>query len=83
MDVHIPDTLAEKLLKKAEAAGVQPEALAVSAIRRQLAADAELAHLLAPVHQAFVDSEMSEDDAVGLFEEAKHAMRRERKTTSS
>jgi hypothetical protein len=81
--VQIPDELAKDLVKRAEAAGTEPEEVAVAAIRRQLEADGQLAQLLAPVREAFNSSGLTEEEAVELFEKEKHEMRRERRETAS
>lgn len=77
MQVQIPDELAKLLQEKAAAAGSLPEELALAAIRLQIAANAERDQILAPVREAFTASGMTEDEAIELFEEEKHAMRRE------
>jgi len=47
------------------------------AIRRNLLAAAKLTEALAPIREAFQKSQLSEDEAVELFEAEKHAWRRE------
>lgn len=83
MDVHIPDDLAAELQKKAQAIGADPEQVAILAIKKSLASEQPLDELLAPVREAFQQSGMSEDEAVELFEAEKHAMRDERRASSS
>lgn len=79
MQLQIPDELAKELAKRAASLGSAPEELAVAAIRRQLDADDQLEQALAPIHDAFDSSGLTEQDAVELFEAEKHAMRRERR----
>lgn len=79
MRVQIPDELAMELVKRAEAAGTEPEKVAVAAIRRQLDADDQLAQVLTPIRDAFKSSGLTEEEAVQLFETEKHEMRRARR----
>ena len=78
MTLHIPDDLAKALADQASAAGQDAEAFAVSQLRQSLAASSwqSLQVSLRPVREAFEKSGMTEDGAVELFEEEKHAMRR-------
>jgi predicted transcriptional regulator len=81
--LQIPDDLAHRLREKAAATGTDPQSVAVSAIRRHLMADDDVDSIFAPVREAFRASRVSEDDAVELFEDEKHALRRERKSNAS
>lgn len=76
MHVEIPDDLAELVNKQAAATGSDPEAVAIRAMRITLLSDAKLTETLRPVCEAFAQSGMTEDEAVELFEQEKHAMRR-------
>ncbi len=76
LHIEIPDDLARELTERAAAFHGKPEQVALNAIRRSLASDRKLSELLAPVHEAFRESGMTEDEAVELFEAEKHAMRR-------
>ena len=79
MRIEIPDDLAQELMETAKATGVDPDAVAVVAIRRGLEAGEQLDELLLPVREAFDSSGLSEDDAVELFEAEKHILRQERR----
>lgn len=83
MELHIPDDLADALRRRAAACGSDPEKLAVQAIRQILHSEVELEQQLRPVREAFLASGKTEEEAVQLFEEEKHALRREHKTDAS
>ena len=76
MHVEIPDDVAELVAKRAAETGAAPEQVAIRAIRTTLLSDEKLAETLRPIREAFERSEMTEDEAVELFEQEKHAMRR-------
>ncbi|TWT73637.1 hypothetical protein Pla123a_35250 [Posidoniimonas polymericola] len=81
MTLHIPDDLAKQLADQASAAGVDYEAFVVSQLRASVSQakasqQADLNEVLSPVREAFEQSGMTEDEAVELFEQEKHAMRR-------
>lgn len=76
MTLHIPDDLARVLADRASAAGQDMEAFAVSQLRASLSKQQSLEETLRPTREAFEQSGMTEDEAVELFEEEKHAMRR-------
>ena len=80
MSLHlvIPDPLAKGLEARAAAAGITPEEVALSAIKRELAS-ASFDELLAPVRKAYEDSAISEDESFDFLEAEKHAMREERR----
>jgi hypothetical protein len=79
MQVDVPSELAKEIQKTALAAGVEPERVAVAAMRRGLEARETLEAMLRPVREAFENSGLSEDEAVELFELEKHALRRARR----
>jgi predicted transcriptional regulator len=81
LNLIIPDELASDLERTARAAGKTPEEIAISAIRRNLMAMAKLNDALSPVREAFVQSGLTEDEAIEVFEREKHDLRRERTTT--
>ncbi len=76
--VEIPEPLAEKVARAAKSQGKSPEAVVLAAVASQLDPLARLNAALAPIRQAFLESGISEDEAVEDFEREKHAMRRER-----
>jgi hypothetical protein len=82
LSVTIPDRLAEELLEFARARGKSPEEIALTAIERELSASTDLSTILAPVREAFTHSGLSENEAVDIFEEEKHALRKERRAGS-
>jgi predicted transcriptional regulator len=77
--IEIPDELARQLQQRAAETGTAPEKVAISAIERQIRGEENLKRMLAPIHEAFRQSGMTEEEAVELFETEKHAMRRERR----
>jgi hypothetical protein len=79
LQIDIPDALAQQLQERAVATGIVPEQVAINAIERQLKAEQNYERLMAPVHQAFRESGMTEEELSDLLEEEKHAMRRERR----
>jgi len=81
--VEIPDEIAQWLEEKAKASGIKPETVAVETLRQQVEADESYRQLMAPIHEAFESSELTEDEAVELFETEKHALRRDRQQASS
>jgi NurA-like 5'-3' nuclease len=83
MTIHIdiPDQLAEKVTRAAQAQGIIPEDLVLEAVREYMSPLSRLNSALAPIRQAFAASGLSEDDAVDLFEAEKHALRAERQAT--
>lgn len=78
LQVEIPDDLAVRLQERAIATGSAPDKVAIDAIERQFQAEEAYLRVMAPVHQAFRESGMTEEEAVEFFEAEKHAMRRER-----
>jgi hypothetical protein len=76
LTIEIPDDLASELRQQAAERGAPPEEVALTVLRRTLAADRRLNESLAPIREAFEQSGMTEDEAVELFEAEKHAMRR-------
>lgn len=83
IQVEIPESLAAKVSAAAKFQGTSPEAVVLDAVVRTLDPLAELDSALAPVRQAFLESGVSEDEAVEEFEREKHALRRERNRTES
>jgi len=81
--VEIPDEIAQWLEEKAKASGSNPETVAVETLRQQVEADESYRQLMTPIHEAFESSELTEDEAVELFETEKHALRRDRQQASS
>jgi predicted transcriptional regulator len=77
--IQIPDELAQQLQQRAAETGTAPEKFAISAIEQQIRDEENRKRMLAPIHEAFRASGMTEDEAVELFEAEKHAMRRERR----
>ncbi len=76
--VDIPEPLAGKVAKAAQAEGKTPEDVILEAVARRVDPLTRLNTALAPIRAAFQESGLSEDEAVELFEAEKHAMRRER-----
>jgi protein-disulfide isomerase-like protein with CxxC motif len=76
LHLELPPDVAAELAERAKQTGRSAEQLALAAIQRTLYSDQRLAEVLAPVHEAFRQSGMTEDEAVELFEAEKHAMRR-------
>lgn len=76
LHLEIPDDLARDLAEQASKTGVRPEQVALAVLRRALDQDKLLAEALAPVHDAFKHSGMTEEELSDLLEEEKHAMRR-------
>jgi hypothetical protein len=76
MRVEIPDDLAKLLLERADATGTAADEIVLGAIRRSLELEVYREESVASVRKAFADSDMTEDEAVELFEAEKHAMRR-------
>lgn len=76
--VEIPEPLAEKVARAAESQGKSAETVVLEAVASQLDPLARLNAALAPIRQAFLESGISEDEAVEDFEREKHALRRER-----
>ena len=76
LHVHLPDDLADQVTARASAVGTDPEQFVVGVVRSTLAQRRRLDELLAPIHEAFEASGMTEDEAIELFEAEKHAMRR-------
>ncbi len=80
LHVDIPEPLAGKIAKIAQAEGKTPEDLVLDAVAQRL--DDPLVRLnatLAPIRAAFQESGMTEDEAVEYFEQIKHERRRERR----
>jgi predicted transcriptional regulator len=81
--IEIPDELAQQLQQRAAETGTAPEKVAISAIEGQFRADENRKQMLAPIHEAFRQSGMTEEELSDLLEEEKHAMRRERRQKKS
>lgn len=70
----------ERLLaQRAVAAGQDPGTFALGVLRRELSRVARVESLLAPVHEEFERSGMSEEELTGLLERAKHDLRRDQR----
>jgi hypothetical protein len=76
--VEIPEPLAEKVTRAAKSQGKSPQDVVLQAVADRVDPLSRLNAALAPVRQAFQESGLTEDEAVELFEEEKHAMRAER-----
>jgi hypothetical protein len=71
---------AEATLKaKAEAAGVDVETYAAAIVEQSTTAPLSLREISGPIAQDFANSGMTEDELSDLLEEAKHAMRAEKR----
>jgi predicted transcriptional regulator len=77
--IEIPDELARQLQQRAAETGTAPEKFAISAIEQQIRGEENLKRMLAPIHEAFRASGMTEEELSDLLEEEKHAMRKERR----
>jgi hypothetical protein len=78
LTVGLADADAQRLAEKARAAGIDVQTY-VERLVRLAATSAPLDEVLRPVREAFHASGLSEDELGELLEEAKHAMRRERR----
>ena len=81
MSLHliIPDPLAKSLEVRAAAEGVSAEKVALTAIERELTSSSLLEKLLVPVHKAYEETGMTEDESFDFLEAEKHALRTERR----
>jgi len=72
-----------QLAQRAVALGLDPASLALGISRRELSRAMRVASLLAPAHDEFERSGMSEKDLTNLLEQAKHDLRRETRAKAS
>ena len=79
LQLIIPDPLAKGLEARAAAEGVTAEQVALAAIERELTSSSHLDELLAPVHKAYEETGMTEEESFDFLEAEKHAMRQERR----
>ncbi len=82
LTLNLAEGDAQELAAKATAAGVDVQTY-VERIIRAAANSPPLEELLQPVRDAFHSSAMSDDELGELLEEAKHAMRRERRAAQA
>lgn len=76
--VDIPEPLATRVARAAKSQGKTAEAVVLETLEQQLDPLSRLNAALAPIRQAFINSGLTEDEAVDLFEAEKHLMRAER-----
>ena len=79
LSISLSDHLEAALRKQAKEEGVSPEVLAARLVEHSVRRLEETNAALAPIREAFLASGMTEDEAVELFEQEKHAMRKERR----
>ena len=85
MCLHLPLTPDDErlLAQRAHSAGQDAAAFALDVLRRELARVARVESMLAPVHEEFERSGMTEEELTGLLERAKHDLRREPRARAS
>jgi hypothetical protein len=78
MCLHLPLTPDDErlLAQRAQSAGKDAAVFALDVLRRELTRVARVESMLAPVHEEFERSGMSEEELTELLERAKHDLRR-------
>lgn len=79
--ISLSEKVEAALRQQARHAGVPTEDLASRMLGGMIQQVQDLRAITAPVHEAFKASGMTEDEAVEVFENEKHAMRAERRKT--
>jgi hypothetical protein len=78
--ITLPPEAERQLARRAQAAGLDAPAYAQKLLLSALGRPETLEEISGPLQQQFRDSGMTDDEFGDLLEEAKHAMRRERRS---
>ena len=81
LSLSISPDVEAKLKAKATAAGVDVATYAARELERSVSLARDLREISGPAYKEFLASGMSDDELGDLLEDAKHAMRAERRTT--
>jgi plasmid stability protein len=69
--INLPDPLEQKLRERAAAAGTDAETFIVQTLARSLQAPKTYREIFAPLHQAFGEAPISEDELTALVDQAR------------